>query len=186
MPIYTKKGDRGETGLPGKRRLPKTDEIFECLGALDQTNASIGQALSLIDQKEEKELVTFLERLQCDLLSVGSTIAAESPGSSKLLPIFSQRTLELEHQIDQWDAQLPELKNFILPGGCQAAAVIHLARVNIRQAERAFHRLDSITGLEPIAVFLNRLSDYFFQCARYLNMRANKPDIIWKSSDNIY
>ncbi len=185
MPIYTKKGDKGETGLPGRRRLSKTDNIFECLGGLDQTNALIGLAVSLIDHQQEKKLVAFLEQLQSDLLSVGSIIAAESSASSHVLPNFNKRALELEHQIDQWDSELPELKNFILPGGCQTAAVIHLARVSVRQAERAFHRLKKTTGLEPIAVLLNRLSDYFFQCARYLNMRANKPDIIWSINDSI-
>ncbi len=180
MSIYTKKGDGGETGLPGKRRLPKSDLIFEALGSLDQTNALIGLAITLIDQKREKELIHFLETIQSDLLSIGSTIASEEPLSSNTLTTLDKRTLELEAHIDSWDSQLPELKNFILPGGCQAAAVIHLTRVSVRQAERAFHRLDYITGLEPIAVFLNRLSDYFFQCARYLNMRVAKPDIIWK------
>lgn len=181
MPIYTKKGDRGETGLPGKRRLPKTDGIFECLGALDQTNALIGFAVSLIDQLKEKRLVTFLENLQGDLLVVGSAIASEKPAKDPRLAALSKRTVELERQIDQWDKELPELKNFILPGGCQASAVIHLVRVSVRQTERVFHRLDNTTGLEDISVFLNRLSDYFFQCARYLNMRSDKPDIIWKN-----
>lgn len=183
MPIYTKKGDGGETGLPGKRRLSKTETIFECLGALDQTNALIGLAVSLLDRQKEKRLVQFLERLQSDLLSIGAAIAAEQPFNSPILPKIDKRALELERQIDQWDALLPELKNFILPGGCQASAVIHLARASIRQTERAFHRLDKMEGLEPIAVFLNRLSDYFFQASRYLNLRSNKPDIIWKTSD---
>lgn len=183
MPIYTRKGDKGETGLPGHRRLLKTDVVFECLGALDQANASIGLAVSLIDQQKEGRLVKFLEVLQSDLLTVGSTIAAVAPTANPSLSAFGKRTAELERQIDKWDKQLPELKNFILPGGCQAAAVIHLARVSIRQAERAFHRLDKMEGLEPIAVFLNRLSDYFFQASRYLNMRSNNPDIIWKISN---
>lgn len=181
MPIYTKKGDKGETGLPGKRRLPKTDGIFECLGALDQTNAIIGLAVSLVDRQKEKGLVTYLENLQSDLLVVGSTIASEEPAKDPRLSALGRKTVKLEGQIDHWDRELPELNNFILPGGCQASAIIHLARVSVRQAERAFHRLDNTTGLEDISVFLNRLSDYFFQASRYLNMRSNKPDIIWKN-----
>ncbi|MEK7535150.1 MAG: cob(I)yrinic acid a,c-diamide adenosyltransferase [Patescibacteria group bacterium] len=183
MSIYTKKGDGGETGLPGKRRLPKSDLIFEVLGSLDQTNALIGLAITLIDQKREKELIHFLETIQSDLLSIGSTIASEEPLSSNTLTTLDKRTLELEAHIDSWDSQLPELKNFILPGGSQASSVMHLARASTRQAERAFHRLPSDTRPAMAAMFLNRLSDYFFQCARYLNMRANKPDIIWKTSN---
>lgn len=179
MPIYTRKGDKGETGLPGQRRLPKTELIFECLGGLDQTNALIGLTVSLIDEKETK-LILELRLIQSNFLAVGACLAAESPTDAPILASLDEQTRKLEHRIDEWDKQLPELRNFILPGGSQAASAIHLARVSIRQAERAFHRLENASELEPIARYLNRLSDYFFQSARYLNMRANKPDIIWK------
>lgn len=179
MSIYTKKGDKGETGLPGHRRLPKTELIFECLGGLDQTNALIGLTVSLIDEKEA-ELIRELQLIQSNFLAVGACLAAESPTDAPILASLDEQTSQLEKRIDEWDEQLPELRNFILPGGSQAASAIHLARVGIRQAERAFHRLENASGLEPIARYLNRLSDYFFQCARYLNLRANHPDIIWK------
>ena len=182
MPIYTKTGDKGETGLPGKRRLPKTEPIFECLGSLDLTNALIGLAICKIEHTKEIELVTFLEQLQSDLLLIGSIIAAESPRKNPGLEDFPKRVGKMERQIDQWDKQLPELKNFILPSGVESAAIIHLARVSCRQAERNFHRLEASDNLMPVAIFLNRLSDYFFQSARYLNFRANKRDIIWKSN----
>lgn len=182
MPIYTKKGDKGETGLPGKRRLLKTELIFECLGGLDQTNALIGQVVSLIDRKET-EFTNDLQQIQSSLLAVGACLAAESPLNASILTALDKQTSQLERRIDQWDKQLPELKNFILPGGSQAASVIHLARVSVRQAEREFHRLENASGLGPVARYLNRLSDYFFQSARYLNLRANHPDIIWKISD---
>ncbi|MEK7202572.1 MAG: cob(I)yrinic acid a,c-diamide adenosyltransferase [Patescibacteria group bacterium] len=184
MPIYTKKGDKGETGLPGKRRLLKTDSVFECLGGLDQTNALIGQAVSMVDQKEV-ELIDELQEIQSTFLAVGACLAAESPIDAPILATLDEQTCKLEHRIDEWDKQLPELRNFILPGGSQAASAIHLARVGIRQAERAFHRLENAGQLEPIARYLNRLSDYFFQCARYLNLLANRPDIIWKIGDNL-
>ncbi len=228
MPIYTKKGDKGETGLPGGRRLSKTETIFDCLGGLDQTNALIGLAVSFIlrgnttggsprmspsarssevravaegdvareeedttggsprsfiDPQREKKLLVFLTQLQSDLLSIGAAIAAKRPLESAILSKLDGRTAELERQIDRWDSQLPELKNFILPGGCREAAIIHLARVNVRQTERAFHRLDDTIRQTPIATYLNRLSDYFFQCARYLNHRTNTPDVIWTISD---
>ncbi|MDP3993202.1 MAG: cob(I)yrinic acid a,c-diamide adenosyltransferase [bacterium] len=182
MPIYTKAGDKGETGLPGKRRLSKTDLIFECLGGLDQTNALIGQVVSLIDRKET-EFTSDLQQIQSNLLAVGACLAAESPKDAAILASLDEQTAQLERKIDEWDKLLPELKNFILPGGSQAASVAHLARVAVRQTERAFHRPENADQLEPIARYLNRLSDYFFQLARYLNLRANKPDIIWKISD---
>ncbi|MEK7170924.1 MAG: cob(I)yrinic acid a,c-diamide adenosyltransferase [Patescibacteria group bacterium] len=182
MSIYTKKGDKGETGLPGKRRLPKTELIFECLGGLDQTNALIGLTVSLIDEKETK-LILELQLIQSNFLAVGACLAAESPTDAPILASLDEQISQLESRIDEWDEQLPELKNFILPGGSQAASVIHLARVSIRQAERAFHRLENAGELESIARYLNRLSDYFFQSARYLNLLANRPDIIWKISD---
>lgn len=183
MPIYTKAGDKGETGLPGKRRLPKTDLIFECLGGLDQTNAFIGLTVSLLDQKDA-ELIQELQAIQSDFLAIGACLAAESPLDAPILASLDEQTRQLERRIDEWDKKLPELKNFILPGGSQAASAIHLARVGIRQAERSFHRLDNAGQLEPIARYLNRLSDYFFQCARYLNLLANRPDIVWRFSDS--
>lgn len=183
MPIYTKKGDKGETGLPGKRRLSKTEAIFECLGGLDQTNALIGLIVSLIDQKDA-ELIQELQAIQSKLLAVGACLAAESPKDVAILASLDEQTSRLENRIDEWEKLLPELKNFILPGGSQATSVAHLARVAVRQTERAFHRLEGASALEPIARYLNRLSDYFFQCSRYLNLRANQQDIIWKISDS--
>ncbi|KKU43055.1 MAG: ATP:cob(I)alamin adenosyltransferase [Berkelbacteria bacterium GW2011_GWA2_46_7] len=186
MPIYTKKGDRGETGLPGGRRFVKTEVVFECLGALDQVNATIGLAVSTINKKTERELISFLVQLQSDLLSIGSLIAADKPSdNSPILAALGRKVTRMEIQIDDWDSKLPELKNFILPGGSQSASIMHLARVSTRQAERTFHRLPIKTHLEPVAVFLNRLSDFFFQCARYLNLRSRIADSIWRISDNL-
>lgn len=180
MPIYTKTGDKGETGLPGKRRLSKTEPIFECLGGLDQINALIGLAVCKINKSKEPELVNFLVQLQDDLLLVGSIIAAKLAWLNPNLQDLTKRTGEMESQMDRWDSQLPELKNFILPGGTETAAIIHLARVSCRQAERSFHRLEVSNNLVPVAIFLNRLSDYFFQGARYLNFQAKKTDQVWK------
>lgn len=185
MPIYTKKGDKGETGLPGGKRLSKTENIFQCLGALDQTNALIGLAISLIDQKLEPQLIKFLELLQGDLLFIGSTIATTHLDSKKNLQILNKRTANLEEQIDKWDRKLLKLQNFILPGGCQAASTIHLTRVSVRESERIFHRLQLKTDFDPIAMYLNRLSDYFFQCARYLNMRSKNKEVIWKITNKL-
>lgn len=179
MPIYTKKGDKGETGLPGSRRLSKKELIFEFLGTLDETNAAIGLALSLMTP-ESPELAMTLLKIQSSLLSIGACVAAEQPGQAKILVKLDQMTEGLEKLIDKWDRQLPELKNFILPGGKPAAAALHQTRTLIRRAERAFHRLATAEELAPIARYINRLSDFFFQAARFYNFANNQPESIWK------
>ena len=178
MPIYTKKGDKGETGLPGGRRLPKTEAIFEFLGSLDQTNSVLGLAISGMDPKKDKQLAHDLNQIQQSFLAIGACIASEKPSEQAILGELPRYTEQMESTIDRWDRAMPELKNFILPGGTQPASFLHLARTLIRQTERAFHRLD-IVGLEPIAIYLNRLSDFFFQAARYHNFSSGFTDTIW-------
>lgn len=184
MAIYTKKGDKGETGLPGKRRLAKTDKIFEFLGSLDMANASVGLTVSSIKQKD-RNLRSRLQKIQSIFLDIGSCVAAEDSVVSPVLNNLDQETESLEKEIDLWESRLPELKNFILPGGSEASSSAHMSRVMVRQAERAFHRLNNTNELEPIARYLNRLSDYFFQLARYLNAQSKTPDIIWKIERNL-
>lgn len=175
--LYTKKGDRGETGLPGGRRLPKTEAVFEFLGSLDATNATIGLAVS---QLSDRVMIKLLEQVQADLLTVGATVAAESP-SRNFTGQLEKQTALLERQIDEWDRGLPKLENFILPGGVSAGAALHLARTIIRQSERDFHRLRAVK-IKEIAVYLNRLSDFLFQAARWVNYQAGQKETIWKNS----
>jgi len=177
MPIYTKKGDKGKTGLPGKRRVAKTAALVEALGAIDTANAAIGLAAALV--QKDAHLVKLLERIQTNLLGIGACLAAEKPQAAAILQHLSNETSALERQIDRWDRRLPELKNFILPGGQAEAATLHLCRTLIRQAERFYHRLSSRPQL--ISQYLNRLSDFFFEAARYCNYRAGVPDKVWKS-----
>jgi len=180
MPIYTKKGDRGQTGLPGDRRLPKTDQLFETLGFFDQTSAAIGVAVSQLDGKKDQALINQLQGVQSIFLSLGSCLASETPDQAEILPKLAAETLRLEAQIDEWDELLPPLRNFILAGGTPVAAALHVARSSSRFAERQFHRLSKVAGLEPIGQYLNRLSDYLFQAARFANHQAGQADIIWK------
>lgn len=172
MPIYTKKGDKGETGLPGGRRLSKTDAIFEALGKLDQANAALGLAVSLTDNRKFCELIT---GLQTDLLALGAYIAADPANR----PNFGAeiKVAQMENQIDQWDSELPVLQNFILPGGHPTSSALHLARTSIREAERAFHRLKNQDNLT--AIYLNRLSDYVFQFCRIVNFETKTKERIW-------
>lgn len=184
MPIYTKKGDAGQTGLPGKRRLSKTEALFELLGNLDATNAGLGVALAALQTTplsaaSHKTVGDWLIEIQRDLLSIGACVAAEQPTEAKILTKLPERVVAMEAQIDQWDAVLPELKNFILPGGGAAGAAVHQARTIARQTERAFHRTNQPAALQPIAVYLNRLSDFLFQTARFVNWETRHTEEIW-------
>lgn len=176
MKIYTRMGDGGETGLLGGRRVPKTDPIFELLGNLDETNAFIGVAVSHL--RETKFPVNDLYSIQSTILAIGACIASNNPESAPVLKKLDKITDQLERQIDRWDKQLPPLKNFILPEGTPGAASLHACRTLARRSERSFHAWT--TGeLEAISRYLNRLSDYFFQAARYANFIAGHREQIW-------
>ena len=180
MKIYTKKGDRGETGLPGDRRLSKTDQLFETLGYLDQTSAFVGLAVSLTEDKKSR-LVDSLQTIQSNFLSIGACLASTHPADDNVLAKLPGETEKLELEIDAWNEVLPPLRNFILAGGTSAAAALHAARASIRTAERNFHRLPENQKLSEISQYLNRLSDYFFQAARFTNHQNKQPDIIWQN-----
>lgn len=180
MGIYTKKGDRGITGLPKERRLPKSAPVFEVLGSLDLVNSAFGISVAALPKKEKK-LKRTLEEIQQILLSIGATIAAESSNQLSLMSNLSLEIHKLETQIDEWEKILPPLKYFILPGGSMAASYIHLTRSLVRQSERVYQQYDNKEHHLEIDAYLNRLSDYLFQLARYLNHSHHTPEIIWKS-----
>lgn len=181
MGIYTKKGDLGETGLPGKRRLSKNAMIFNFLGQLDSLNAQIGLTLSLLAENNRSQLTESLQQTQRILLGIGAATAAEQPGASPVLQVLESSTSKLEKLIDLWDKQLPPLTNFILPGGSVIAAHLHLCRTATRSAERAYHLLEPEQVITSVSMYLNRLSDFFFQAARWQNQCEQTPDIIWKN-----
>ena len=180
MSIYTKKGDRGQTGLPGDRRLAKTDQLFETLGTFDQTSALIGLAVSMLDAKN-KVLAKDFQDIQSTFLSLGACLASERSVTEPILNELPAKTAELEARIDRWDELLPPLRNFILAGGTPAAAALHTARVSVRAAERHYHRLPAELIFTSMSQYLNRLSDYFFQAARFINHQAGTSDITWRS-----
>lgn len=190
MSIYTKKGDGGEAGLPGDRRLPKSERVFELLGNLDETSAALAVVVSEIEQivigrkktprEDWQRLGDMLISVQEDLLLIGSVVA--SPATHTLLEVLTKRVHELEKLIDEWDIQLSRLANFVIPGGNMTASSLHLARAIARRTEREYHRLPA-TNVH-IAQYLNRLSDLLFQAARFSNHLANKPDRIWRKLEN--
>jgi cob(I)alamin adenosyltransferase len=178
--IYTRKGDAGETGTWGGIRLGKDDLRIEAIGAVDECNAATGVALA---QGPPERIAVLLRQVQSTLFVVGSDLMApDRSGSGASLPrVGDGDAARLEQAIDELEAELPALRNFIIPGGTQAAAHLHLARTMCRRAERQVTRLarrgDPVSG--AVLAYLNRLSDLLFVAARHVNHVAGNGDVAW-------
>jgi cob(I)alamin adenosyltransferase len=185
MKIYTKKGDQGQTSLYGGKRLSKGDLRIESYGTVDELNSNIGLIITYINNKKpsQKKLAEQLISIQSRLFDLGTHLAAEPGKKNLILPELNASHIAiLETQIDAWQNKLPELKFFILPGGDLAAAQAHIARTVCRRAERFVVRLAESEKVQPVLIqYLNRLSDYLFVLARFLNHRAKTTEIVWKS-----
>jgi len=180
MKIYTKTGDEGETGLFGGDRVTKDSPLISTYGTIDELNAFIGYTITEINDTGVKEN---LFTIQNYLFTVGSDLA--TPNTPKNEKLNIQRTpdsfyKEIEKMIDHYDAQLEELRNFILPGGSKSSALLHICRTVCRRAEREVVALKkTVTIGDNILIFLNRLSDLFFVLSRFENKVSNHPDTIW-------
>jgi cob(I)alamin adenosyltransferase len=186
MKIYTGTGDAGKTSLFSGERMAKSDPRIDAYGDVDELNSIIGAVASALPPHDAAEpLKRQLTQIQSDLLHAGAWLAtsADSPHAAQLTPIPAERIQELEGRIDAMQAELPELKSFILPGGHVAAAWAHVARTVCRRAERkavALNRQQTLAaGAGPVLVFLNRLSDYFFVLARRINQMDGVPEQTW-------
>lgn len=179
--IYTRKGDSGQTSIWGGRRLSKDHARMEAIGAVDETNAAIGSAAALgLPAKVE----TVLHTAQGCLFIVGSELMApDRTGSGSALPRLDDTDVtDLEAAIDALELELPELRNFILPGGSTAAAALHFARGVCRRAERRVATLSRVEDVVPVVpAYLNRLADLLFVAARYTNNSAGFTDVIWSA-----
>ncbi|MDR1356707.1 MAG: cob(I)yrinic acid a,c-diamide adenosyltransferase [Tannerellaceae bacterium] len=180
--IYTRTGDKGLTALVGGKRVPKTDARIESYGTTDELNSFIGL---LMTEVKEKEDIDFLRFIQHRLFTIGSYLATDI--SSAELRIESRVTTEcitrIEQEIDRIDSGLPQMNNFILPGGCRSTALAHICRTVCRRAERQIYHLHETSSVEDLVlVFVNRLSDYFFVLARMECIRNNEEEIIWDYS----
>jgi cob(I)alamin adenosyltransferase len=178
MKIYTKTGDLGETGLFGGRRVPKHHLRIEAYGTVDETNAVLGLAAS---RCSDPELSDAILRVQSELFSVGSDLATPlDVQSAHIVRVDESSVQRLENEIDAWEETLPALKNFILPGGNESAATLHVARTICRRAERAVTALAEQEAINPITQrYLNRLSDWLFVLARTVNHRAGSEETDW-------
>ena len=181
MKIYTKTGDNGETSLFGGKRVGKDNQRISAYGTIDEVNSILGIAFLEVKSPEIKETIA---KLQNELFILGSDLATPLEKENKQFEIprveedFSKH---LEEQIDYFDSKLPQLKNFILPGGEKGAALLHHARTVCRRAEREVVALAKNENVNPqIIIYLNRLSDLLFVLARYENQFNRVEDIPWK------
>ncbi len=181
--IYTRTGDKGETGLIGGTRVPKDSLRVKAYGNVDELNSVLGLARALV---KDKELDLVLEKLQNELFIAGADLAApemSSRGSHETPRIDKEMVTDLEQNIDRFQKELPPLKAFILPGGGQAGAVLHFARAVARRAERSVVELNKAEPLgEHVVPFMNRLSDLLFVIARVANHREGMSEEEWRAS----
>lgn len=174
--IYTKKGDKGETSLFGGTRVPKNSLRVDTYGTVDELNSVIGVVIAHLRPEEKKEAV-LLSSIQHDLLLIGSSLANPVP---KPLPHLTKREKLFEKRIDQMTEKMPELHNFILPGGGKAGSFLHQARTVCRRAERRVVKLSQEEPIEPaILRYFNRLSDLLFTLARFVNFQEKQLETKW-------
>lgn len=179
--IYTRTGDKGDTGLFGGGRVPKNDPRVTAYGEVDELNSVIGMVRAIAPLEFADPL---LESIQRDLFVIGGHLATPDPDrvrkALERATLGPERVTAFEAEIDAADRELPALKAFVLPGGTPKAAALHLARTTCRRAERSVVTLaHRETVPDLFLTYLNRLSDLLFTLARLANHRAGQGDVIW-------
>lgn len=179
--IYTRTGDTGMTSLVGGRRVKKNDVKVEAYGSVDTLNSYIGLLYADCRVKMPQEILTTLRLISNKLFNLGAYLASDHAAGEAPRDLTDAHVEILEHAIDAMDAFVPPLNSFILPGGAHAACHAHVARSLCREAERRIIALDQAGDpIAPIVLnFVNRLSDYLFMLARYINVLTETPEIAW-------
>ncbi len=181
MKIYTKTGDKGLTSLLGGKRVPKHHIRIEAYGTVDELNAWLGLITDSI--ADQKELSKKLRNIQSILFTLGAALASDPSAKNVVKPDLLEQDIQtIEKEIDQMTATLPDLKNFILPGGSIQASYCQIARCVCRRAERICTQLNESEKLDDVILkYLNRLSDYLFVLSRTLCYRYGGKDIKWNA-----
>jgi cob(I)alamin adenosyltransferase len=177
--LYTRGGDKGETSLYGASRVPKDSPRVDAYGSIDELNCCLGVAIA---ECEHKEVSRPLKRIQAELFTAGADLATEllMKGGAHVTRIQKKDTERLEKMVDEFQGKLPKLTSFILPGGSRVSSSLHLARAVCRRAERQVVTLSRAEKINPELVpYLNRLSTYLFNLARYANFLAKVKDEVW-------
>lgn len=180
MKIYTKTGDKGQTGLIGGRRVSKADLRIDTYGTVDELNSWIGLVRDQAVNNKWKEL---LKEVQDRLFTIGAELATDPEKAPKqVMPaIVPADVTLLETSMDAMDDELPELRAFVLPGGHESVSFCHLARTVCRRAERLVITLDNTSPVDPLVIqYLNRLSDYLFVLSRKMAQDLAVEEIEWK------
>ena len=176
MKIYTKTGDKGTTSLLTGTRVSKADMRLDAYGTTDELNSWLG----LIAATAPQDVFGFIEALQSELFSMGSYLALDGEASFPMPNLNPDLVTQMEQQIDAWNQDLPELKNFILPGGSVASSHAQVARTVCRRAERLVIALSQQVEVPAeVPVFLNRLSDFLFVAARFILHTEGRSEVIW-------
>jgi cob(I)alamin adenosyltransferase len=192
MKIYTKTGDKGETGLIGGKRISKGDPRIVAYGSVDELNSNIGIAISSLTVKDRHlflDLINIMTCIQSELFIVGSDLADPRYPAGNQNQYQTPRTEEnmasaLEDAIDKFETELEPITFFILPGGSIEASLLHITRTIARRAEIAATLLSKDQIINPIVlVYLNRLSDFLFVAARLINKRLGIKDVAWRHSE---
>ncbi len=180
--IYTKTGDLGKTSLIGGTKVPKSNIRIESYGTIDELNSFIGLVGDYLENNATKLV---LKEIQDRLFTIGSSLACDPEKETLMkIPDLKEEDVKLlENEMDKMNEALPEMKNFILPGGNVAVSTTHIARCVCRRAERLCVGMKENGGfVEPLIIkYLNRLSDYLFVLARYIAYINNVPEVVWKA-----
>ena len=179
MKIYTKTGDKGLTSLIGGTRVPKSSLRIECYGTVDELNSYIGLVR---DQPVNEARRTLLKEIQDRLFTVGASLASDPEKSKMKIPdLHAEDVTLLEQEMDRMNAELPELRVFVLPGGHQSVSFAHLARCVCRRAERlVIHLAEDEFVADLVVMYLNRLSDYLFVLSRQMAHELGAEEVKWE------
>lgn len=180
--IYTKTGDKGETGLVGGQRVPKDAQRIAVFGTVDELNSFVGLVRISASDNKLNELEAICERIQHELFNLGSVLATLPEDLHPNQPRVNQETItQLERDIDQYNSALPPLRSFVLPGGSRLCAELHVCRTICRRAERELVTLSHQEEVPRDALlYLNRLSDAFFVWSRWVNQALGVPEALWQ------
>jgi cob(I)alamin adenosyltransferase len=182
MKIYTRTGDTGTTSLVGGTRIAKNAPRLEAYGTIDELNSHLGLLCRQQPILDNPALTATIHNIQSRLFDLGAYLATDNTSNPNLTPsgLTTTDIDNLEAEIDTITAQLPQLNTFILPGGCTAACQAHVCRTVCRRAERLIITLAATATVAPIVTtYINRLSDYLFTLARYVNLLTSTPETPW-------